>query len=122
MSPFAATPPLGGFFIAFRGRGYVIGLIAAGCLLLADWFCGVRYHDPAYYAQHGWPKLAAFSLAALIVWSLHSLGREEAIGMEGGAASRRTFFREQDSFFFIPARHWPLVLSVLGGVFWFIRG
>lgn len=116
------SAPLFGFFIAFSGRGYVIGLIAAACLLVADWGCGLRYHDPDYYAQHVWPKLAAFVFAALIVWWLDGLGREERLGVEGQEGAWRTFFREQDSLLFVPARYWPLVLIALGGVFYFVRG
>jgi hypothetical protein len=114
--------PTSGFFFAFRGRGYVIGLIAGGCLLASDWFCGIRYHDTNYYAQHGWPKLAAFMLAAALVWSLNSWGRDESLGVDQQSMARRTFFRRQDSLFFIPAQFWPVLLCLLGGVFYFVRG
>ena len=114
--------PSAGFFFAFRGRGYVIGLVVVGCLLISDWLCGVRYHDSGYYAQHGWPKLAAFALAAGIIWWLNSWGKEETVGVDQRDLARRAFFGRQDTLFFIPASYWPLLLCVLGGAFFFIRG
>jgi hypothetical protein len=118
----AGMAPQMGFFFAFRGRGYVIGLVAGGCLLAADWLCGARYHDADYYAQHGWPKLAAFALAGAIVWSLNLSKRDETLGVPDRDAAREPFFRQQDSLFFVPARYWPLLLCILGGVFYFVRG
>lgn len=114
-----ADGPQVGLFFTFRGRGYVIGLIAGGCLLVSDWLCSVRYHDPEFYAQHGWPKLAAFVIAALIIWCLNSMGREETIGAQ--EPLRKPFLREQDSFMMVPARYWPFALCALGAVFYFVR-
>jgi hypothetical protein len=112
---------LGRLFVAFRGRGYVAGLITCGCLLAMDGLCGLSYRDAEYYARHGWPKLAAFVLAALVVWCLNSMGREEKLGIVEYDTARRPFFRKQDSFFFVPVQYWPLLLCVLGGVFYFVR-
>jgi hypothetical protein len=116
-----ADAPQFGLFFTFRGRGYVIGLIAGGCLLVSDWLCGVRYHDPEFYAQHGWPKLAAFMAAALIVWWLNSLGHEETIGVGQQEMKQKPFFREPDSLMMVPARYWPFALCALGVVFYFVR-
>ena len=105
--------------IVWRGRGYWIALIAFGCLLLSDWLTGIRFHNTEYYAQHGWPKLAAFFLAAVIVWPL-ALRREDEV-INGEQLYKESFFGPQDTLFFVPARYWPLILAGLGCIFYFVR-
>ena len=124
--------------IIFRGRGIVIAGIAVGCLLAAEVYTRARFHDDDYYQQHGWPKLAAFALAALVTWwlspppvpspqPLHSpeTGISTPSLMNAPIAPERSsfrvgFFRPQDSLFYVPARFWPPILCALGLLFYFI--
>jgi hypothetical protein len=105
--------------IVWRGRGYWVALIAFGCLLISDWLTSIRFHNREYYAQHGWPKMVAFFVAAGVLWPL-ALRREDEV-IHGEQRYKEPFLRKNDSLFFIPARYWPLVLVGLGCLFYFVR-
>jgi len=105
--------------IIWRGRGYLVAIIAFGCLLISESLTRFFYHDKTYYQQHGWPKLAAFLLAAGLVWRLSRREGQDSIGVQ--PLTRKTLLREQDSLFFVPVKYWPRVLCVLAFVFYFVR-
>jgi hypothetical protein len=122
--------------LVWRGRGIVIALTAFGCSLAAELFTRARFHDENYYQQHSWPMLAAFWMAALIIWFLAAPYSEppdvplkdwrDAPGITASAVEpekssfRLAFFRPSDSLFFVPARFWPPILFGLGVLFYFI--
>ena len=106
--------------IIWGGKGFLIAIIVAACLLSSDWFAGQHFHDPEYYATHGWPKLIGFFVAAAFVWLLSYKRKEEAIGNDV-ETPRESFFSDRDSLFFIPARFWPFILAGLGVVFYFVH-
>lgn len=126
--------------IIFRGRGIVVAGIAVACLLAAEVYTRARFHDDNYYQQHGWPKLAAFALAALVTWWLSpqpgtspqalqspETGISTPSLMNTPTAPERSsfrvgFFRPQDSLFFVPVRFWPLILCALGVLFYLVPG
>ena len=118
MSP-AGAAILPGFFFAAKGRGILIGLIAGVCPLLCDWLTGMHFHDSAYYAHHGWPKMAAFFTAAFIIWLLDRRSDETIEGSE--LAAKPPFFTGRDTFFWIPAQYWPGILCLLGIVLYFFQ-
>jgi len=35
-------------FLSWKGRGWLVGVSTAGCLLAADYFTGVFYHNFSY--------------------------------------------------------------------------
>ena len=45
-------------FVPSSGRGWLVGVVTVGCLLLSDFLTSLHFHDANYYSQHGWPKLA----------------------------------------------------------------
>lgn len=123
--------------IVYRGRGILIAIIAFACLIAAEFYTRSRFHSDHYYQQHGWPKLAAFAVAALIIWWLSPQSAAPAQSPSAEAALmtpslmnappaperspfRLDFFRPQDSLFFIPVRFWPLILCLLGVLFYFL--
>src|ERR1700756_4769542 len=101
--------------IIYRGRGFLVAVIAFGCLLVTELFTRSHFHDDAYYKHHGLPKLAGLVVAAAIVWLLgprHS--NETSIGVEN-IPPAASLLRDQDTFFFIPLSigrsfcvDWPL--------------
>jgi hypothetical protein len=107
--------------IVAKGRGFLIAAIAAASLLLSDLITSIRYRDGNYYAQHGWPKLAAFFAAACIVWWMTLQRVDEVLEGTNHIAAKRSILRDQDSLFFIPAKYWPGVLLALGIAFYFVR-
>jgi hypothetical protein len=107
--------------IIWRGRGFLVAVIAFGCLLIAELATRSYFHDDTYYEQHGWPKLAGFVSAAGIVWLLGPWrSSETAMGVES-LPPPESILRDQDTLFFIPAKYWPLILCGLGIVIYFVR-
>jgi hypothetical protein len=96
--------------IASRGRGWLIAGISFACLLATEVCTRLCFHDDSYYQRHGWPKLAAFLIAAGLVWSLLPHGEGEGF-----------VFRQNDTLFLVPARFWPVILCTLGLVFYVVR-
>jgi hypothetical protein len=96
--------------IVWRGRGVLVAVIAFVRLLLTELITRQVFHDNSYYQGHGWPKLLAFLCAAGLIWLL--------LRRPSGSA----VFRQDDALFHIRIKHWPLILSLLGIVFYFVRG
>jgi hypothetical protein len=107
--------------ISFRGRGWLVGVITAGCLLASDFLTSVKFHDANYYAQHGWPKLVAFWVAAGIVQWMVPRGEDEVLAGTQEFERQKRVLRERDSFLLFPVKYWPIVLIVLGIGFYFVR-
>jgi len=108
-------------FVIHRGRGGLIAAIAGLSMALADYLVGTYFHNPEFYAQNGWPKLAASWLAAAIVWQLLPHSQEEVLGATGHAEGKPSILREGDTLFWIGAKHWPPLLFVLGIALNFLR-
>ena len=79
------------------GIGIVVVIVGVVFPLLMQQLVDLLTHDPSYYQTHGWPKLAAFSLAGAAVYLL-------ARSREG----------RRDTLFFIPMGYWAIVLFVTG--------
>ena len=110
-----------GLFFTYKGRGFIVGLVTGACLLLFDWLIGVGFHDSKFYSEHGWPKLAAFVTAAVIVWWMDSGRREERLPGATGDNPRHVLFSSRDSLLLIPVKYWPGMLIGLGILFYFVR-
>jgi hypothetical protein len=108
-------------FIQARGRGILIAVVAVLCLVIADALTSEYFHDSDYYAQHGWPKLAAFWIAAGLVRLMLPGRPEEVLGAIHAQQPRPSVLRAQDTLLWTPARYWPAVLLGLGVVFYFLK-
>ncbi|HVC48469.1 MAG TPA: hypothetical protein VND90_14610 [Terracidiphilus sp.] len=108
-------------FIPARERGYWIPVILYACFVLADWLTGIHYRNPKYYAQHGWPKLAAFACAAIVLWFLSANRQDEYLPGAAAADIKTPLLRPQDSFFWVPAKYWPALSLALGLLFCFVN-
>lgn len=109
-------------FVPSRGRGFLIAILTALCLLLCDSLTSQHFNDPNYYAQHGWPKLTAFWVAAALVQLMLPRRPEVVLGEIRPREAPKSVLRERDALLFIPARYWPLVLLALGIGFYFVNG
>ncbi|MGD0799951.1 MAG: hypothetical protein ABR906_01410 [Terracidiphilus sp.] len=107
--------------VVARGRGILVLVIAVACLLLSDYLTGVHFGDSNYYAQHGWPKLLAFLVAAAVVWLMVFHHDDETLGVDPIRAKKSSIFHDGDSLFYIPVKYWPGLLSLLGLIFYFMR-
>lgn len=108
--------------VAASGRGWLVAVIAASCLLATDLLASLRFHDAGYYAQHGWPKLAAFwATAGIVQWLLPRSENEVLAGTQRQTA-RRPSFGGRDSLFLVPIKYWGAILFALGIGFYFVRG
>jgi hypothetical protein len=106
--------------IIWRGRGFLVGIIAFGCLLIIELLA--YFHDNTYYQKHAWPMIAGLLVAASFIWLLRR--RYSQAFTEGGIQNhetRKSVLREQDELFFISVRYWPLILCVLGVFCFFVQ-
>jgi hypothetical protein len=94
--------------------------VGAGCVILMNVVVNKVFHDDRYYEAHGWPKLAALWIAAVLTWFVcQYLDDENDDDLRIGG---RVIFRHVDNtFFLIPIRYWPILFIVLGIVFSFIH-
>ncbi len=99
----------------------MVAVSTAGCLLASDYLTSAYFHNENYYAQHGWPKLAAFWAAAGIVQAFVPRG-EEILPGATDISAKTSVLREKDGLFFVPIKYWPLILLGAGILFNFIRG
>lgn len=96
--------------IIWSGLGFLVAVIAFGCLVASEFAVESIFQDDQYYQTHGWPKLLALLVAGIIVWLL---GRR----LKGGEARNRA----GHSLFFIPFEYWGPILIVLGFIFMFVE-
>jgi beta-xylosidase len=101
--------------IIWSGRGFLVALIAFGCLLFSEWSTEAAFHDTSYYQTHGWPKLMALFVAAVLVWMLAQYwNREPSRVLVDKQTGREVIVKRRDSLFFIEARYWPVILCGVG--------
>src|SRR5690242_5020338 len=103
--------------IIWHGRGFLIAIVGFGSLLVMELLTRAWFHDDTYYQKHGWPMLVGFLVAAGFIWLL-ARSRTTEVYPESSQDSpmNTSVLREQDRLFFISARHWPLILGILGVV------
>jgi hypothetical protein len=106
--------------LSWKGRGWMVGVSACGCLLASDFLSNLYFHDSTYYAKHGWPKLVAFWASAAITAALLPRN-EEVLPGTMDVSPKKSLLREQDGFLLIPLKYWPILLIALGIVFYFVR-
>ncbi|HWB61565.1 MAG TPA: hypothetical protein VG733_18930 [Chthoniobacteraceae bacterium] len=86
--------------IFFRGFGWLVLILIAGCDLGANLLCNAQLGDK-YWDAHKWPLAAALGAAGVL-----SLLLGLALKSRGN----------RDAFFFIPVIFWGPILIVAGGV------
>ena len=108
--------------IIWNGMGFLVAVIGFGCLLATEFITEAAYKDDRYYQMHGWPKLAAFLVAGVIVWFLgrylNSKGARRLIDPE---TNQEVWLKRNHSFFFIRMEYWGPIFVVLGVVFYFVK-
>ena|SRR6266508_3437819 len=110
--------------IIWRGKGFVIALIAFACLILSEFLTETAFSDNTYYQTHGWPKLVGLWVAALIVYKLWPwFGvRAAQVLVDRDTGQGVHVASSEGALFFVPARFWPQILLVLGLIFLFVKG
>jgi hypothetical protein len=109
--------------IIWTGGGFLVAVIGIGCLVFTNLAVNAAMKDDQFYQQHGWPKLLACLVAALIVWPvgrvLNRKGMRELLDTETGER-----FAVQTggghTLFFIPMEYWAVIFVGLGVVFLFM--
>jgi len=104
----------------------MVAAATAGSLLASDYLTSVYFHNEDYYADHGWPKLTAFWVAAGIVQAFVPRSEEapavasEMFPSESVLKERESESTRHGTLFFIPVKYWGLILFGVGILFYFI--
>jgi membrane protein implicated in regulation of membrane protease activity len=107
--------------IIWSGFGFLVALIGFGCLVLTQFIANALFQNAAYYQTHGWPKLVAFLIAALLVYFLSRvLERQQGRAMIDKATGREVVLKPRHSLFFVPLKYWPYILVGLGVIALFL--
>jgi hypothetical protein len=122
--------------IIWSGWGILIGFAACACLLLVQLGVDAAMQDDHYYQGHGWPKLLALLLAAVVTWPIGRLMNQGGRWRRGTADDQESNptdpfgIKQQQvveqtgtrhSLFFIPVQYWWIIFLALGVVFFFVR-
>lgn len=103
--------------IIWAGRGWIVAVVGCGCLVAAEYATEAAFGDDSYYQEHGWPKLAACLLAAVILFGVTRLPRMNRVRhLIDAETGEHLVLKPDDSFFFIPLKYWPYAAAVLGVV------
>lgn len=108
--------------IIWKGLGFLILLLSFGSLVLTEVLTRAFFpQEPHYYQTHGWPKLAAFWFAALLVYLLSRLPAAQPgeVTVDNGAGIQYRYLRVHH-LFFIPLAYWTYILLMLGIAFSFV--
>ena len=109
--------------IIWEGAGFIVAVVAFLMLLLTELSVEALFNDESYYQTHGWPKLAAFFIAGLIVLFIgRYLNRKEGKVMIEKDTGKEVVFKAEHSLFFINVEYWSYILFALGVVFFFVKG
>lgn len=90
----------------WEGEGIAVPVVSFASLLGTQFAVNRYMEDEQYYQAHGWPKLLALWMAAIVLYFLVKDARRR-----NPKASMMA-----DTFFLIPMRAWPGILLALGVV------
>jgi len=110
--------------LIWNGWGFLVAVIGFGCLLVAEISVEAAMRDDQYYQNNGWPKMAAFVAAAIIVWPLGlylNKRRPERELVDPQTGEIVILRSGGHSLFFIPMQFWAPVFLVLALIFLFVR-
>lgn len=107
--------------IIWSGLGFLVPIVAIACFLITQIVTNSLLNDDRYYTEHGFPKLIAFWIAAVLLFLIGSaLSRKQERVLVDKKTGEDVILRPSHTFLFIPIVYWAPVLFVLGIVFLFI--
>ncbi|MBW3542418.1 MAG: hypothetical protein KY476_19305 [Planctomycetes bacterium] len=107
--------------IIWSGWGFLVAIIGFGCLVATEVIVEGAFRDDQYYQAHGWPKMVAFTIAAVIVGVVgRGLQRRQGKVLVDPATGREVVVSRGNTFFFIPMEYWAPIFLVLGIIFLFV--
>jgi hypothetical protein len=106
---------------------YVIVLL---CLILTELITRLLFHDKGYYLAHRWPVPGGLLFSGLVLrllmksnlnetnkthqdWYISRSSDESHAAAEASPFTRIQFLTDKDTFYLIPLRLWPWILSAL---------
>jgi hypothetical protein len=107
--------------IIWKGWGFLVAVIGFGCLLLSELAVEAVLGDSDYYQAHGWPKFAAFAVAAALVWFVSKrLNARPAKVLLDPETGRQVILKPSHSLFFVRMEYWAPIFVVLGIILLFV--
>ena len=107
--------------IIWQGAGFIVAVVAFAMLLIMELSVEALFKDDKYYQTHGWPKLAAFFIAGLIVFFIgRYFNKKQGRVLVEKDTGREVVLKSKHSLFFINVEYWSYILFALGFVFLFV--
>jgi hypothetical protein len=105
----------------WSGLGFLVAVVTFGCCLASEVLVEAAFDDQCYYQAHGWPKLAAFVVAAAVIGVIgRYLKRRQGTVLIDPETGSEVIVGREHTFFFIPVEYWSPILLVLGLIFLFV--
>ena len=100
--------------IVWRGKGWLVGALAFGCLLIANELTDTLTGTPEYWNAHRWPMGVSLLIAGTICWFIGEHLEKEQICELIDKETAEDFIPEpRDSFFWIPVKWCGALMMVV---------
>ena len=107
--------------LVWSGLGFLVPVVAFGCLMATELLVEAAFHDDRYYQAHSWPKLVGFVASAAIACVVgRSLKRRLGRVLVDPETGEEVVVGGDHTFFFIPVAYSPPILLVVGLIFAFV--
>ena len=99
--------------LVWRGKGYLVPVIIFACSLLFQLAFDAIYKDPNYYRTHSIPLASALLVAGAILSQIGKRSYESQGPLEVKDFGKKFMVSRDDSFFWIPLKHWGLICLLI---------
>jgi hypothetical protein len=107
--------------LIWRGAGAAVIVIAIAAFVMSEIVTESIFKDESYYQTHGWPKLLACWIAAILSWYLGQyLNQKQGRILIDKNTGEEVFLKPHHSLFFIKVEYWGPVFFILGFILLFV--
>ncbi len=108
--------------IIFSGFGFLVLIFGIGAAFVMTAATRGIGGDPAYWANHGWPKLVAGLMAGALTYVVgRYLNKRTSKVLMDPDTMQSVNVGARHSMFFIPMEYWGVILVILGVVAMFVE-
>jgi hypothetical protein len=101
--------------LIWSGAGAVVIVMAFVSFVMTEIATESIFKDESYYQTHGWPKLIASWLLALMSWVVGQyLNKKETRYLIDKMTGEEVVLKPNHTFFFIKVEYWGVIFFILG--------